>query len=251
MSSQGKRIKRWKSWQLAGYPPGKKQRLQFGRSKTRRQIQASSRKASDWGAKYSYREKPVYLKNITGFMPNRLGVPLRFASEFNITTAGGAEDTVFRGNSPYDPFVAAGGAEAAGWDELQAMYNYYRVTACGIKITIVNLDTDDPIRVSLWASDDVATFNGYEQSAQRGCKTITVTPEHGSGTLTHWARSKDILGPYVADADTWSVTSAAPGVGWYWHFGIRNISTNALNCNYHVEIVYSTEFFNLKTQRLV
>jgi len=222
-------------------------RAYMGGSKPGRQIRTYAGSAS-WGARYSYKE-PIVVHHCAGFQPQRQITTMRFGAEFDISTAGGVQDTVFRANSPYDPFAAAGGDQASGWDEMEAIYNYYRVHASGIKVTVVNLDTDDPIRVSVWASDTSTEFNGSEASAQAGCKTITVTPEHGSATVSHYARSKDILGPQVADSTTFALTSSNPSIGWFWHFECRNLSANALNLEYHCEISYRVEFFQLKTSR--
>lgn len=182
------------------------------------------------------------------FFPSQYTTTLRFAAIDKLTTAGGVEDLVIRGNSPYDPYYDAGGEVAAGWDELAAIYTYYRVSASGIKVTLVNHDADDPVHISIFANPGTADITATGSFAQKGAKTGIVTAEKGSAVVGNFATTKALFGLGSSSDEAWTNTAAVPTKGWHWHCLFKNYSTNALNLEYRLDVFYNVTFFELKTQ---
>lgn len=190
-------------------------------------------------------DKLVYRRGT--YLPTQYTTTLRFAAVNKLTTAGGAEDLVMRGNSPYDPYYDAGGTTAAGWNELAALYGYYRVSASSIKLTLVNHDTDDPVHVSLYGFADPTDATTVTAFAQKGAKTGIVTAEKGSTVITNFTTTKALFGLGSQSDEAWTNTAAVPSKQWFWHCVFKNYSTNALDLEYRVEISYNITFFELKT----
>lgn len=194
---------------------------------------------------YGFKASHLSLRT-RSFMPNQLTTTLRFAGSFAETAAAGHIDMVLRGNSPYDPYSAAGGEEAAGWDELAAIYKNYRVLSSGVRLTTCNLDADDPVHVSIFA-DTVSTAEDGSAAAysQPGSQTGTATLNGGTSVVTNWCSTKLMLGPLYSDSDTCASTAANPAKEWFWHCIWDNVSGNALNLNYRLEMTYRVQFFDL------
>lgn len=179
------------------------------------------------------------------YFPTMYTTTLRFTGIFRESAVSGAQDILFRGNAPYDPFYDAGGEEAAGWDELSAIYNYYRVNSSAIRLTVVNLDTDDPVHLAIYPDSSINDNTLVGAFSQPGVKTGIATAEQGHGFVSNFATTYRTLGPHSNDADSWASVGAVPTRGWYWHAVMKNYSGNALNLEYRVEILYNCDFWEV------
>lgn len=180
-------------------------------------------------------------------MPNRFFTTLKFVGTYSETAADGKIEIILRGNAPWDPYVAAGGEEVAGWDELAAIYSKYKCLSSGIRFTVCNLDSDDPVFVSVYPSGTAAENDLCRSEAQRDVRTGTATLDGGTAVVSNWASAKKMLYP-INDATTCALTSASPTTEWYWHCHMHNVSGNALNLVYKLEMSYHVEMFDLKEQ---
>lgn len=71
----------------------------------------------------------------TTILPRRLFVKLKYASDqigTTVSTSYGVHQ--FALNGCHDPDLTGGGHQPMGWDQLKALYNDYRVHACGVKV---------------------------------------------------------------------------------------------------------------------
>lgn len=179
------------------------------------------------------------------YMPDQLITNIRFAAMYADTSAGGALDLVIRGNSPYDPYVSVGGEEGAGWDELAAIYTKYKVLASSIKLTIVNLDSDDPVFTGIFPSVNSSSATTVDAQSQAYGKTAPpATLNGGHTTVSNYMATRCLLSGAYNDSDVTALVSADPTTQWYWHCLFKNISGNALNLNYKVELNYRVMFFS-------
>lgn len=178
-------------------------------------------------------------------MPDIFTTNMRFSAFDVDTTAGGVVDLVFRGNSPYDPYFAAGGEEGGGFDELAAIYGKYKVIASSIRVTTVNLDSDDPVFVTIFprnASTSATTASAWSQPFAKSTHPATLSGGHS--ICTNYCTSRTIFGPDYSDKDNAALISTTPTQEWYWHVVFKNISANALNLQYKVEMVYRVMFYS-------
>lgn len=230
-----------------GYRTGKYAKLvgkyAGGKYKTSSTYSKAYKKAKTAG----FKKATVLYNNANTFMPREFVTTLRFwTGPQRLTTAGGKEDVVMRANSPRDPFYDAGGEEAAGFDELMAIYGIFKVVSSSIRLRVINLDTDDPLHICVYPSnsntDDTATSAFAEPLSRVG----VCTAEQGYSTVNNYCTTKEVLGKsWSSDKDATGSSGSDPTLQWYWHTVFVNQSTNALACEYDMSIEYRVVFSGL------
>lgn len=228
----------------SGWRTGKRAKY-FGRRKasSSKHYTKAYRKAKTAG----FRGNTCLYNNANTFMPREYVTTLRFWSgPQRLSSAGGVEDVVMRANSPRDPYYDAGGEEAAGWDELMAIYATFKVVSSSIRIRVINLDTDDPLHLCIFPNNSNSDNTSTAAFAEPLSKVSVCTAEQGYTTISNWCTTKEVLGKsWAADKDATGSSGADPTLAWFWHCVFRNQSANALNCEYDMSIEYRVVFTGL------
>jgi len=179
-----------------------------------------------------------------GFMPPRYRNVMRYAESWVDTAAGGYTDIVYRTNSVYDPYAAAGGAGCWGIDEIQAIYSHYLVH--GAKLTVTASIPSGTAATDIWFTESEFSALGasaYILGAQDGA-VMHLTPGV-SQTMVLRTTSRR-TSPTSNDWDFSAAENANPNVCTYWHIVVRNSAGATNNVNLTVVIDYDTEWFRMK-----
>lgn len=179
-----------------------------------------------------------------GPFPENFVTTLRYSYRYNVTAAQ-FYDWKHRGNSIFDPDAAVGGESIMGITALAAMYTRYHVLGSGIKVTVVNNDTDDPVTVTVYPTETTASYtaaNGNSVMSIPNSKTITVANQQGQGQIYHYASTRKVFGlKAVNDVGFQAAFGSDPTHIWYWHIVINNHhALTDLACVVLVQIDYRT-----------
>lgn len=212
-----------------------------------RKTSSAYRKAYQKAKTAGFRRHTVLSNNANTFMPREYLTTVRFwTGAERLSTAGGAEDVVMRANSPRDPYYDAGGEEAAGWDELMAIYGVYKVVSSSIRLRVVNLDTDDPVHICIYPSNSNSDNTTDAAFAEPLSRVGVCTAEQGYSTISNFCSTREVLGnAWSMDKDATGTSGSDPAAPWYWHVVFKNSSGNALNLEYDMSIEYRTVFTHL------
>lgn len=166
----------------------------------------------------------------------------------NNTGAPGFYDWVMKGNGLYDPDVAVGGNSAYGLNELAVVWTSYKVLGSRVKVTVVNLDSSNPVNVIIVPTQ---TSNAFAAAQQDGllhhprARNMLVDRYDGSKSLTNAATTA--MARNVKDVDDegfQAAMNADPVHLWYWHVITWNNGGAASNCELKLEVFYDTVFSN-------
>jgi len=179
-------------------------------------------------------------------------VPFRFRTHLhfdgawvNTTAAPGFYDWIFRGNSVYDPDYTLGGNSAWGFDQVMTIWNFYKVLASKITVTITDKDAANPMHCCIIPMDSPVAWSAASAlgaPSHPDAKTMILSINNGSKRLSHYATTANITGVKDIDDAGYQANSATdPAHAWYWHVIMWNDSSAQANCNVGVHIDYETE----------
>jgi len=177
------------------------------------------------------------------YLPNEYHNIMRYSEDWVDTTAGGIRDLVYSQNHIYDPYVGAGGQVVNGWSTMTQLYQRYKVTYSKVKVTGVNLDTDDPITLTILPNDASAGLSSTYDTSKPEARSIVISNQSGQGILVHGCSTKRSVGPIYKDSDLACSGTGGPTCPLYWHIIVRNVSAQALNMYMKVDIDYYVTWF--------
>lgn len=187
-------------------------------------------------------------------LPDRYYTNFRYTTVEADTTAGGISEYIYRGNSLYDPDAAVGGTAAMGYDRFIYFYNKFRTDASSIHVTLLNIDADDPVYVSVFPSIN----SGAECATLHDCidsllwphsKHAIATLQGGEAGVGNYGKTKNLVARETPDRDLCHDVSNNPTLCWYWHVVFFTHNTaNALNLQFNVAIKYWSECYQPRLQ---
>lgn len=178
------------------------------------------------------------------YLPAEYNCIMRYSEVWNDTTAGGIVDYIYRGNSVFDPYQGAGGSIADGYTQLSTLYGKYKVTYCKVFCTVVNNDSDDPVTLAIVPDTSTTAYTTEAPFSAPCAKTQVVTNQVGKEVVFNEMSTKRMFGPEYNDSTACAAVGANPTNVWYWHIYLKNESTNALNLQLKVDIMYYTTWFS-------
>jgi len=127
-------------------------------NKRRNKPKKGSRKIAQRGANNSARFTrtlhPQRIWNpISAIAPDINRTNMFYFINTNFTSPSNALTMQFAGNSVFDPEIALGGYQPAGFDQLTQFYSNFRVVASRIKVQVINL-SNGPGSVTLYPSNN-------------------------------------------------------------------------------------------------
>jgi hypothetical protein len=190
---------------------------------------------------------------------DRTRCKLVYFGQKTFTAAGLVQSYQFNGNSLFDPDAAVGGNQPGGFDQWCGFYNRYRVLACKIQCTIVQLGSaaGNSCQLVLVPSDDSVTtaaqgtvVNSMNQYAQ----TRFTNTNAGSGgvvVLKSYMTTKRIMGIRTEAVDSENTLSAliSGNPADVWAFVIQSYpldGASTMNAILDVKLTYYAEMFSRK-----
>lgn len=164
---------------------------------------------------------------------------IKFITNYQIlataTGVGSANDFVFNANSLFDPFGTAGTRQPLYYDQYSALYNKYKVHACGIKITMLNQVVATPTysnsnyRVVLLPSTDTeAITDSWAMVQQPYAKETFTFLNTKVGRMKHYMSTRKVYGTQVKDTNYEATNGSNPTNMWYWRLIISKQDGSAI-----------------------
>lgn len=174
--------------------------------------------------KRSFKKLPL-----TG-MPRKKVIRLKYCQEIILNSgAVGQATTTFRANGMYDPFVALGGHQPSGFDQIMPFYDHYIVLSSKMTARYVPSVTSNVVPCYLTAevSDAVgpSSYSNAEeflesrnvgnQYISTGC--ISGYRNQKDGQLTRYWSGKKMFGNTYMNSDHKGTETSDPAEGAYFH----------------------------------
>ena len=167
-------------------------------------------------------------------------------SHFVQYTASGLSVQTYRINSLYDPDETGLGTQPVGFDQIMALYYYYRVLRCKVKITVVNGGTAAITAVQLSNSaTDPTQITAMAANNYGKAEMCAGTYGHNRSVIVYDIDIKDWLGfKDNVDNDLIGTVSANPSRVVFLHIGMEEIDLSAKDISLFCEFEFSTRFTN-------
>jgi hypothetical protein len=178
------------------------------------------------------------------FMPPKFHNKMVYSEVWSVSTAGGIQGYVYKMNSIYDPFSGAGGDGCYGIDEMQAIYDRYRVTSALITVTASATADKEPTMLYVYPSADGTTPTETIAKSAPACHSVMLA-EYLPMTISfkepvsRWLMN-------VKDYDASAASNADPAKLAYFGLLIQNVTAAALGVVLRVQITYDVEWSVLK-----
>lgn len=183
--------------------------------------------------------------------PDRYFAKLKFQAHKQFTT-NALQVYSFRGNSVYDPDVAIGGTQPAGFDQLMSLYYNFRVHGSKIRVEYINGRTGQTPPIALVPVNSAA-IPGYSDIDQIGedpySKSAIMSVAGGSKdryVIKSYMTTKKFFGYKSINQETDFVGSATlnPNIQFYWNIYAASYDVNNVSIEIRVTVTYFVEFFN-------
>lgn len=185
-------------------------------------------------------------------MPDTLFTKLPYTETFNLSAVS-YNDSIFRGNSIYDPYFSGAGHQPLAYDQLTALYNMYTVMGCKATLTVIPTSSgvsQSDVQMSILASNDSGGLISYDLVSETPYNKTKYVGNASTGpkTISSFYRTSKILGVSkrkIMDDDQFSaVYNTNPAHNYYIHFFIADLTGDLLTCTFKVKLVYYVRFYD-------
>lgn len=224
----------------------------YGKSKSRGRKRTKRRLRRGRKGKYNkvYSKKQLSLPTI---VPDRSYIKFKYTTYVNqVIGAGSYYQSVYRGNSLYDPDFQVGGRQPLGYNIWSQFYNKYCVHGAKVRVSITNIGagTNAYVVVVPETTPSVPFTNITELTMypySRHCVASQATGMDRS-KVKHYMSTKKIWGVHkaavLADQNYASLTSNNPVNTWYWNIFVDTPdAAKATNVQLKIDIVYYAEMY--------
>lgn len=183
--------------------------------------------------------------------PQKLRVKLKYGEAWTIPSiiAGATWHNVFRGNSIYDPDKTGTGHQPRYHDQLAALYGFYHVEACAIKLTVHN--ATDQGALMAFIIPDASTTSAAIPSTPRdvielpGSQWRHVSAEQAGPTPTVITMYKTSKQMQDDTRESKTPMSNNPSDSWEFVVGAHNAGVVNAGLWATVELTYTVVFSEL------
>lgn len=165
-----------------------------------------------------------------------------------VTLAAANTRQVFSGNSVFDPDVTGTGFQPNYYDQIAALYGFYRVFWSSIRIQVVPLAAGAASlgQMSVYPSlaPNPFTTGLANNAGTRYSKSKLVTANTDKARLRHFMSTKRIYGDRTNIATEYSASvTTNPLAPWYWILDFMAVDgTTVQTSTYKVDLVYGVDF---------
>jgi hypothetical protein len=182
------------------------------------------------------------------FMPRELTRKLQYNEFANMSSTLTTVYT-YRLNSLYDPDETGAGSQPLGFDEIMAMYTYFRVEHVKVEIEAVN-NSSVPAMLAIAPSisvTDPTSVNDVASMAGSKHSLLSASTGQNRTKFNFNFDIRKILGfKTLNDNDTLGTSSGNPTRMVYLHVAAVNYDTSAKDIYLSTHITYDTRFTNVK-----
>lgn len=205
-------------------------------------------------------QQVLIVKNPGAIVPDRLITTLNYI-DVNHSSIGNPATVYgsyrYRPTSVYDIDPSIGGTTVAGFAELAAFYNYYRVHSSSIKVHFVNQDTATaPLIIVLPLNNDpgsgpsAATIQSWQMNPYSHFKLLSAKGGMDRGVVFNHITTEKFVGSRAVrfDDSYASAVTTIPSNNWFWGVGVLSEGgvnfTNGLT--FQVLLSVRVEFYDRK-----
>lgn len=191
-------------------------------------------------------------RNLPTLWPDRMMVKLKYMDIINTSlsiTSGSLTNIAYRTNSLYDPLVATAPEQPlAGFAELAAMYNSYRVHAVNVTANIQSTSGNIPILVVMTHCINNTPPSSYAQALQSCGNPYSVWGQCGLGVgnssldLDNYVKLSKLVGENVVNTDN-DYSSACTTNPVKQTFCIISYATAVASATFNLVPVVQLEFW--------
>lgn len=185
-------------------------------------------------------------------LPRRYRCKLRYSDTYTYS-AFIAQDKVFRLNSVHDPDLTGAGHQPRYYDQLTAIYSYYRVLGCRIRVRALPNDAtanQQNIWVATVASNSPTSLTGiaYYDVGELPFTRSEITNLYGARAIySSYHNVNTIAGVSkltVMNSQSYrAAVGANPTESVYWHVVAGTFdATNTVNCRILIDLEYYVQF---------
>lgn len=187
---------------------------QVRRRRTRRSRRSRRRRSSAMS---------VQVRRMPHIMPDRALVRMPYTTTIAYNLTGSIyQEYTYRGNSIFDPDASGVGGQPLGFDQWNAFYNLYEVSASSIKVELVNT-TVSQLRLALRPSNALGNQTDIDFVASLPYSKVKVMSDRAGDTfrLSNRLSTSVIRGQATGLlTNNQSALNTNPQVQWYWHVGL-------------------------------
>lgn len=158
---------------------------------------------------------------------------------------------IMRGNGPFDPEAATGGASCYDWPTIQNLYSNYICTASKISCRFGATSNLSNYRIYLKPTMSTASPTITTLDNQRNVKVKMLGTISGKPFLSmkYYMTSKRMIGRSpLTDESQLSFTNGLPGNQWYWLVAAENMDIQATQATDRVSIDLTMTYYCKFTQ---
>lgn len=158
---------------------------------------------------------------------------------------------VYKGNGCYDPNLTGVGGQPNRFDEMNAMFQSWRVRWSTIEVRFINNSTSQFLDIGIAAMVPSAALAQSSTYVEQPYAKFKVLGTRGSGReiryIKAYATTKKIFGMRQHDVSFLGSATADPVNTWHWHIFVQNVDkATAASASLSVKIRYGIEFLNRK-----
>lgn len=202
------------------------------------------------GRKMQMRRKRAGLRVLSGLnpIPARQIVKMKYADNIN-TAVGTAFNYKFNLNSIFDPNFTGTGHQPYGHDQLQALYNRYRVISCSYVITAYSGATG--ICYGVMPANEAVTFTTLAELRENPrARFITQYPGGSTTMLKGKVYIPSLVGrnksQYMADDRYQAIFGASPQEQAVLNVTGLDLAEVGVSVNWTITLEYTVEVFDVK-----
>lgn len=182
-------------------------------------------------------------------MPNQYLTRMTYVERKAIPiAAGGSTSTlILNANDLYDPDYDTGGNQCVGFDQLAAIYGFYAVSACRVRI-VASSGMSVPVKCFIFPTIDPtsSSINQYTYEQMPGCKSFIIGGNSADGyaRCQNYAKTKRVM-PNLAPNEYGVTTTVntSPTYRWYWILGMASMdTTSSTTINLEIKLDFYTRF---------
>jgi len=170
---------------------------------------------------------------------------IRWSHFVNYSAAGLSVQT-YALNSLYDPDYSGSGTQPVGFDEIMAIYYYYRVISVRVRISCTNAGSAAIMAVTP-ARDSTSPTQITAMAANEGAVSELIAGTYGQNkkvivkdiNIAQYLGLKSNIGD-----DLHGTTTTSPARVVYLHIGLEEIDLSAKDLSLFVEFEFRTKFYN-------
>lgn len=218
-----------------------------------RQVDQKAKNQTMYGPSQNLRStlstKRGLMQNVGPFGARWAG-KLKYVDKFNTSTVSGIyNEQLFNLNSLFDPDRTGVGHQPLGFDQLNVIYQRYRVLKTSYRLTMVNSDQTGSIALVTAVNNSTASLASVAYALEEGYSSFRIRnafadPNIISATVVLNSLTGNSLIAYRSDDAYAALVTASPTELMILHIGLEGTTALSASVQYYIEMEFDCEFWD-------